>query len=560
MTAQASETSRGRTRSVLRRRDYLLLLTSFATSRVGDFLYLVAMAAYVYERTGSAAWVSAAALARFIPYTALSAPAGVIADRYERRLVMATSDVAQLVAMVLLTLVGVLSGPVVLVVALSALSAAAATLYHASASAMVASTVPEDELAAANALLSTVDTVAFIAGPAAGGLLLLLGSPVAAFGINAATFAVSAVLLLSLRTRSRPASSGERAGAVHELREGVQAFLGNRVVAVLVGCLVAGTLVYGVELVVLVLVSSRLLGTGTEGLGWLLAASGAGGLVGAALSSRLESARRPRATIAVLVLLTGLPMASLALIRVPLVAYAVLLVEGTAIVALDVLVTTAMQRGVAADVLGRVSGLVLSLTAIGTAIGTLAAPALVAGLGLVTTLLVAGVVPVVLAAAGVLRLAGFDSDVERGRRELAPRVRLLEELRIFDGAERPALERIAAAVEERRVPAGTIVLRQGDAPDDLYVLVEGALAVDREDRGVVRHVNDMAAPDYLGEIGLVEQIPRTATVTAATEAVLWRVPGQVFLDAVTSAPELPALLAGGMRMRLARTPAARRAS
>jgi CRP-like cAMP-binding protein len=139
-------------------------------------------------------------------------------------------------------------------------------------------------------------------------------------------------------------------------------------------------------------------------------------------------------------------------------------------------------------------------------------------------------------------------------------VRLLEELRIFDGAERPALERIAAAVEERRVPAGTIVLRQGDAPDDLYVLVEGALAVDREDRGVVRHVNDMAAPDYLGEIGLVEQIPRTATVTAATDAVLWRVPGQVFLDAVTSAPELPALLAGGMRMRLARTPAARRAS
>jgi hypothetical protein len=343
---------------------------------------------------------------------------------------------------------------------------------------------------------------------------------------------------------------------VHELREGVQAFLGNRVVAVLVGCLVAGTLVYGVELVVLVLVSSRLLGTGTEGLGWLLAASGAGGVAGAALSSRLDSARRPRATIAVLVLLTGLPMASLALIRVPVVAYAVLLLEGAAIVALDVLVTTAMQRGVPADVLGRVSGLALSLTAVGTAIGTLAAPAMVAGLGLVPTLLVAGIVPVVLAAAGIARLAGFDSDVERGRRELAPRVRLLEELRLFDGAPRPALERIAAAVEERRVPAGTVVLRQGDPPDDLFVLVEGGLAVDRQDGGVARHVNDMTAPDYLGEIGLVERVPRTATVTAATDAVLWRVPGQVFLDAVTAGPELSPLLATGMRTRLARTPAA----
>jgi CRP-like cAMP-binding protein len=75
------------------------------------------------------------------------------------------------------------------------------------------------------------------------------------------------------------------------------------------------------------------------------------------------------------------------------------------------------------------------------------------------------------------------------------------------------------------------------------------------DDGVARHINDMVAPDYLGEIGLVEGIPRTATVTAATDALLWRIPGQVFLDAVTAGPELSPLLAGGMRARLARTPA-----
>jgi MFS family permease len=555
VTAQASETRRGATRALLHRRDYLLLLASFATSRVGDFLYTVAIVAYIYERTGSAAWVSAAALARFVPYTLLAAPAGVLADRHERRLVMAAGDLVQLLAMTVLTVVVALSGPSLLVVVLSSSAAAAATLYHAGASAMVAATVPEDELAAANALLSTVDTLAFIAGPAAGAVLLLLDSPVAAFAINAATFAVSAGLLFAIRSRSRAVAAEERPGMLQELRTGAEAFFGNRIVAVLVGCCVASTVVYGVELVLMVLVSTERLGTGPAGLGWLLAASGAGGIAGAFLASRLDSSRRPRAAIALLVLLTGVPMASLAVIGVPLVAYAVLLVEGAAFIALDVLVETAMQRGVPADVLGRVSGLVITLVAVGTGLGTFIAPMLVGWWGLETTLVVAGLVPVTLAALAVGRLTGFDTAVEQSRRDLAPRVQLLEELRLFEGAGQAALERVAAAVEERRVRAGAVVLRQGDPADDLFLLVEGDLAVDRADDGVLRHINDMAAPDYLGEIGLVERIPRTATVTATTDAALWRVPGDVFLDAVTAGPELSPLLAGGVRTRLARTPA-----
>jgi hypothetical protein len=199
----------------------------------------------------------------------------------------------------------------------------------------------------------------------------------------------------------------------------------------------------------------------------------------------------------------------------------------------------------------------MTLISIGTATGTLLAPLLVGWWGLEPTLVVAGLVPVALAALAVGRLAGLDAVVARGRRELAPRVRLLEELRLFEGAGRPAIERVAAAVEERRVPAGTVVLRQGDPADDLFVLVEGELGVEHEDDGVVRHINDMAAPDYLGEIGLVERIPRTATVTTTTEALLWRVPGPVFLDAVSAGPELAPLLVGGMRTRLTRTPTVR---
>src|SRR5215213_1735621 len=138
------------------------------------------------------------------------------------------------------------------------------------------------------------------------------------------------------RKAERPAS--ERTGALHELREGLSAFLGNRTVAVLVGAMLAGSLVYGVELVVLVLVSSDLLGTGTEGFGWLLAASGAGGVLGSLFAPRLAASSRPRATITVLVLCTGLPLAALSVIRLPAAAYAVLLVEGVAIVGVAILV------------------------------------------------------------------------------------------------------------------------------------------------------------------------------------------------------------------------------
>jgi MFS family permease len=556
-TGQVTRGGRPTRRSVLARRDYRLLFVSFATSRLGDFLYLVALSAYVYERTGSAGWVAAAALSRFIPYTLLSPIAGVIADRFERRKVMAAGDLVQLTVMVGLTVAVLVAGPAVLVVALSAVSASAATLYTASASAMVVATVPEDELASANSLLSTVDELAFVAGPAAGGLLLLLGEPAWAFGINAATFAVSAAFLLAIRGRSRIAGGGAEGSAFGSLREGVRTLTRDSSVLVLVGCLVAGSAVYGVELVVLILISSDLLGTGSGGLGWLLAASGVGGVLGAVVSPRLARVARPRVTIAVLVLMTGLPLALLSIVRVPPLAYAILVLEGMAIVSLDILVETAMQRSVPGDVLGRVSGLVLSLTAVATALGTFAAPVLVAVVGLEWTLVVAGVVPVTIAAAALAPARGLDAAAAHGRHALAPRVAVLERLRVFTGANRAALERLARTLEEQRLPVGTVVLRQGDPADDLFVLVEGHLVVNHDDGSGPRRINEMDAPDYLGEIGLVERVPRTATVTTATDSVLWRLPGDLFLDTVTAAPAFSPALSAGITTRLSRTPTVR---
>ena len=547
----------GATRSVLRRRDARLLLGSMMVSGFGDFLYVVALSAYLYERTGSAAWVSAAVLGRFVPYTVLSPLAGVVADRYERRLVMAAGETVQLLAMAALTVTAVLDGPPLLLIACATSAACAATLYQSSASAMVASVVPEDELAAANSLRSTISEISFIAGPGAGALLLLFGDPVFAFAINTATFAVSALLVLAIRTRSAPRRT-EGGSAARELRDGVRAFRADRTAVVLVSCLVAGTVVYGVEMVVLVLVSDELLGTGTGGLGFLLAASGVGGVIGAVISARLAGLARARAVLAVLVLLTGIPLACLSVVRAPGLAYAVLVVEGIAIVALDVLVETALQRSLPREVLGRVSGVVISLSSVGTAVGTLVAPFAVRTVGLETTLVVAGLLPVTLAAVGLLRLSSLDATVGRTRDALAGRVAVLGSLRLFEGIGPAGLERVAGAATEVRVTGGDVVLRQGDPADDLYVLVEGRLGVDHRTTGGSVRINEMTAPDYLGEIGIVHEVPRTASVVALGEGLLWRVPGEVFREVTTGGAGLSPALVGGISTRLARTPGALR--
>jgi predicted MFS family arabinose efflux permease len=550
----AAGTARSATRSVLRRRDFRLLLASSTTSRIGDLLYIVALVAYVYGQTQSAAWVSAATLGRFVPGVVLSPLAGVVADRYERRTAMAVSELVQLVAMGVLTAVAALSGPALAVVALSTVGAAAATMNQAAATALVTATVPEDELTAANSLMSTVSTIAFTAGPALGGLLLIASGSTVAFGINAATFAVSAAFLLAVRTRSRPTAAAEHHGLLRELRDGVGEFVGNRTVAVLVLCVTAATVVFGFELVALVLVSSELLGTGEQGLGWLMAASGVGGVLGAALTSRLAATSRPRLVIAVLTLFTGVPLAVLAGVGSPVLAYVVLVVEGVAIVAQEVLVETALQRGIPADALGRVYGLVLSLTAIGTAVGTAVAPVAIDGLGLRLALVLVGVAPVALAAAGLAALRTFDADVAGAGRALAPRVAVLEQLRMLEGADLPVLERLAEAAVAETVAPGTVVIRQGDPADDLFVLVAGTLAVEHTVDGIMRRINEMAAPDYLGEIGLVQRTPRTATVTASSSATLWRIPGPLFLEAATAQGALSSSFAGAMSTRLARTP------
>ena len=132
-------------------------------------------------------------------------------------------------------------------------------------------------------------------------------------------------------------------------------------------------------------------------------------------------------------------------------------------------------------------------------------------------------------------------------------VDLLSRADLFAEVSEGALEQLAAQAERREVAAGTVLIAQGDEADSFYIAESGEYAVSATDeRGEVVELPSMAAGAGFGEIGLIERIPRTATVRAVSDGVVLRVPGDAFVAALTQETPSPALI-DGAALRLSRT-------
>jgi Cyclic nucleotide-binding domain len=177
-------------------------------------------------------------------------------------------------------------------------------------------------------------------------------------------------------------------------------------------------------------------------------------------------------------------------------------------------------------------------------LGTLITPAVVSATSLNAGLLVMALGPSLLGLLGYPALLAIDRDTAARADALAPRVAVLEQLEIFATAGRPLLERLAAAAEEVVFGGGSVIVREGDAADAMYVLSAGEVSVSSrgESGGPERLLRTMRAPAYFGEIGVLERIPRTATVTAAGDCVCERIDGDALLDALTTAPPSSSLM------------------
>lgn len=550
-----------RYRSVLRHRDVRRLFGALVISSTGDWAYNTVLLAFVFERTHSLAWVGATSMVRFIPPLVFGSYGGVVAERMERIRLMVRVDLLCLIWQLGLVAVAATGGPTVLALAFAGVGAATGVVYGPATAATIPSLVEEDDLAAANALNATIDQLVVIVGPGIGALLLVFGSVTAGFALNAATFLVSAVLVGSIRTRSRPVdvTEGGEAGVLRQLSVGFRTIFELSAARTLVAYCGLVSFVYGTDTVLFMGVSAHRLGTGTHGFGYLLAGLGAGGVLLAAAVDRMAGSGRLALVITLGAVGYSLPTALLTVIHSPVLAFLLEVFRGASTLIVDVLAITSLQRAVDSDRLARVFGVFFSLMLGAITLGALITPIIVHALGLNGGLWVMSVGPTALALAGLPALLRIDRQTAERARQLAPRVERLASLGLFAGASRPILERLASGAESLRFEPETAIVREGDPADGLYVLVEGEVRVSaRGEAGEQeRTIRTMQAPSYFGEIGVLEQIPRTATVTALTACRCERIAAETLLEALTASPPSSSMMESA-RSRLAVTHPSRR--
>ena len=215
------------------------------------------------------------------------------------------------------------------------------------------------------------------------------------------------------------------------------------------------------------------LGLGYDATGWLFAAPGVGGIVVVALAARLASRAHTAAILTAPTFVAGIPLTMLAFVHEPASAFLLLTVEGAAVIIADVVSTTTLQRVVPNDRVGSAFGILGAVTVIGTVIGSLIAPFTIGVFGLSIATAIGGGVLLALTLVVLPRARGIDRRAPRAHSNWRPGSRSLERLGIFEGTSPQQLEALAAVVTEERVATGTVVIREGDEPDDLFAIVTG---------------------------------------------------------------------------------------
>jgi CRP-like cAMP-binding protein len=277
-------------------------------------------------------------------------------------------------------------------------------------------------------------------------------------------------------------------------------------------------------------------------------------VLGAGLANRLSAGQRLAPVIMGSICLQALPFLATVPVRAPALAAALQVISGVGMVIVDVLAITTLQRDLPRGVLSRVFGVFDTVVLGGVLLASLGAGILLAHAGVGVALIAIGAGIPAIGLTGLPTLVRADRSSAAAARRLRPRVELLSALDLLAGADRNTLERLAAAAEEAVLPAGSVVIREGNHADALWILVRGALSVQATGDGPgPRKLAPVTAPGYVGELGLLHGIPRTATVRVSQDATLLRIRGEDFLSALQdSRPSASLLALAGAR--LARTP------
>ncbi|HEY5143123.1 MAG TPA: cyclic nucleotide-binding domain-containing protein [Solirubrobacteraceae bacterium] len=486
----------------------------------------VALGIYAFD-VGGAAAVGTAALARMIP-AGLAAPlAGLAADRWSRRDVLLVAGILGGISLALIAGAVRAGLPFAVVLVLAAAFTALTTVQHPALAALLPDLAQTPlQLAAANSVANGVENVAYLVGSLVAGLVYAAAGAAAAFVLIALVALVAALAWAGVARDPVPDHRLAAAEApLHELTLGLRAVLAEPPLRVLVGTMSLATLVEGAVDVLLVVTALSLLDMGSSGVGTLNACWGLGGVLGGAAALSLLGVGRVSAGIVLGGLAAGIPLIVIGIAPGVAVAATMLAIVGVGYSLIEIAGHTLVQRLTSDEVLGRAFAVLESSYWVTTGVGAMLCPLLISLVGARGALIVVGLCLPATVALRRHALTVFEDAAPVPEQEFA----MLRRLALFAPVPLATVENLSRRVERLPVAGGDVLFRAGDDGDRFYVVASGELLVTRDGIEISR-----AAPGgFVGEIALLRDVPRTATVTVAESGVLFALEREDFIGTIT---------------------------
>ncbi|MGB9012461.1 MAG: MFS transporter [Aeromicrobium sp.] len=504
---------------------------ALAGSMIGDWAYATAVTVWAYGVGG----VTAVGVWTAIRLTlmALTAPiASTVADRFPRKSVMIGADVLRATLVLAAAICLITESPAAPIFILATLTSLLGTPFRCAQRALMPrlARTPE-ELTASNGASSTIESLSFFVGPALGALLISATSIEVVFLLNVATFAWSTLLVMGVSvpaeevvTSESPAEEdAEDESFVTQVTQGFRSIAADRDLTVVVLLAAAQTIVAGASVVFLVVMAVDILGIGAEGVGYLDSVLGIGAILGGLLAIARAGRHRLATDMTAGVVLWSLPLLLVTVWPSPAAVFAAVALLGLANPLVDVNLDTIIQRLTPDAVMGRVFG-ALEACLIGTmALGSFLMPVLLSVMSLRASVGVIGLGVAAVAAPFVPRMRRLNA-----RLTAPPGLDLLRQIAMFAPLAPGTVEGLARHLVRVPVRAGEIVLSEGGQSDRFFVIESGLVEVSQMGAVIRRE----GPGEFFGEIGLLRDVPRTATITAMEDTVLFLLDREQFLAAV----------------------------
>jgi Cyclic nucleotide-binding domain/Major Facilitator Superfamily len=512
-------------REALRSPDVRRIELGWGLSVVGEFASTVALVVFAYA-AGGAGLIAVYGLFRMLAGVTVALAIAGIGDRVRGEVLLRASTALKAILLTLAAVTAAVDGPPLAVVALAAGSSGLEGAYRP----LQASTLPwlvrtPAELTAANVVASMMESGGALVGPVLAGVLLALADPTAAIALAATFFGFAWLSLRRLTVASRSPAASRSTRVLHDMATGVKAFVRLAPPGGVTILVFAQTFVRGAVTVLIAVLAVDVLVLGEQGVGWLNAALGVGGLVGGVVAGAVIRVTRLGRSFIAGLLLWGMPLVLLSLVLEPVVAYLAFVAIGIGNAVEDVGAFTLLTRLLNPRMTARVLGVVELAALGGIGLGSVAAPSLLDAFDMRGTLALLGLGLTGLTIAHARRFARIDRTMPQPGKE----VDLLRGLPMFAPLPLAVIELLSTELRPHRFAPGTVVVREGDPGEEFHIIASGSASVTV--RGTPRP--PLGPGDCFGEIALLRDLPRTATITAIDELHTLALGREEFLAAVT---------------------------